>query len=71
MNMKNIKYTLGLILTATVLLSCSEKKQTKSTKYYKPQTEAKTCRVCYKTYTGSGHTEFGIEYCSMECYVFK
>jgi hypothetical protein len=33
--------------------------------------ERKSCRVCGKSYTGSGYQAFGQEFCSMKCYVDK
>lgn len=46
-------------------------KEIESTSNYKPKVETKICKVCYKTYTGSGYEAFGEEFCSLKCYVDK
>jgi hypothetical protein len=71
--MKKLIMILGVaLLTTSVLLSCSgndgiETKDVVSPTY----SVSKTCKVCYKSYTGSGYVAYGEEFCSMKCYVDK
>ncbi|MDG1657207.1 MAG: hypothetical protein P8H56_01355, partial [Crocinitomicaceae bacterium] len=59
--MKKLILILGVaLLTTSVLLSCSgndgiETKDVVSPTYSKPKTVSKRCKVCYKSYTGSGY----------------
>jgi ATP-dependent Zn protease len=39
--------------------------------YPKTYEVKRVCKVCYKSYTGSGYQAFGEEFCSMKCYVDK
>jgi len=73
---KQILFMLPLMLAASLLSSCGGDNSNSNTKSASPKPEVrtqpkKTCKVCYKSYTGSGYQAFGEEFCSMKCYVDK